>query len=60
MRLMQHKKEAWWFYRFLSVFYDKYVNPLFWTAHMRDQSLQLAQLNNSSLSVVNYVLPNLL
>ncbi len=53
MRLMQHKKEAWWFYRFLSVFYDKYVNPLFWTAHMRDQSLQLAQLDNSSLSVVD-------
>ncbi|HRI60391.1 MAG TPA: methyltransferase domain-containing protein [Saprospiraceae bacterium] len=53
MRLIQHKKEAWWFYRFLSIFYDKYVNPLFWTARMRDQSLQLAQLSDPNLSVVD-------
>jgi len=53
MRLVQHKKEAFWFYRFLSVFYDKYVNPLFWTEHMRDQSLQLAQLHDRQLQVID-------
>ncbi len=53
MRLMQHKKEAWWFYRFLSVFYDKYVNPLFWTEAMRDESLQLAQLDHPELKVID-------
>ena len=31
MRLIQHKKEAYWFYRFLSLGYDDWVNPLFWT-----------------------------
>ncbi|GJM36132.1 MAG: hypothetical protein DHS20C18_51330 [Saprospiraceae bacterium] len=53
MRLMQHKREAFWFYRFLSIFYDKYVNPLFWTRWMRDQALQLAQLNNPNLEVID-------
>ncbi|MEL6865382.1 MAG: methyltransferase domain-containing protein [Bacteroidota bacterium] len=46
MRLIQHKQEAYWFYRFLSIFYDDYVNPLFWTAQMRDQSLELAQFES--------------
>ena len=32
MRLIQHKREAYWFYRFLSRGYDRWVNPLFWTA----------------------------
>ena len=32
MRLIQHKREAYWFYRFLSLGYDRWVNPLFWTA----------------------------
>lgn len=41
MRLMQHKREAYWFYRYLSIFYDKLVNPLFWTARMREKSLDL-------------------
>lgn len=51
---MQHKREAWWFYRFLSIFYDKYVNPLFWTDQMRDQSLRLARLDAADgLSVVD-------
>ncbi|MEM7573657.1 MAG: methyltransferase domain-containing protein [Bacteroidota bacterium] len=39
MRLMQHKREAYWFYRYLSIFYDKLVNPLFWTEHMRETAL---------------------
>ncbi|MTB51038.1 methyltransferase domain-containing protein [Lewinella sp. W8] len=41
MRLMQHKREAYWFYRYLSVFYDKLVNPLFWTESMREKALDL-------------------
>ena len=53
MRLIQHKKEAYWFYRFLSIFYDKYVNPLFWTEYMRDQSLELALLNDKKLTVID-------
>lgn len=53
MRLIQHKKEAYWFYSFLSVFYDKYVNPLFWTESMRDHSLELAKLNASDLKIID-------
>lgn len=53
MRLVQHKREAYWFYRFLSVFYDKLVNPLFWTAPMRDKALALAQLNEADISVID-------
>jgi len=53
MRLIQHKKEAYWFYWYLSNFYDKLVNPLFWTPKMRDESLELAQLNNPALKVID-------
>ncbi len=53
MRLMQHKKEAYWFYRFLSIFYDKFVNPLFWTRWMRDQALELAELTEPGLQVID-------
>ena len=45
MRLMQHKREAYWFYRFLSIFYDDYVNPLFWTEDMREKALDLGDWN---------------
>ncbi|OAV45338.1 hypothetical protein A3850_012915 [Lewinella sp. 4G2] len=38
---MQHKREAYWFYRYLSVFYDKLVNPLFWTERMREKALDI-------------------
>lgn len=38
---MQHKREAYWFYRYLSNFYDKLVNPLFWTEPMRETALDL-------------------
>ena len=37
MRLIQHKREAYWFYRFLSLGYDDWVNPLFWTPAMRER-----------------------
>ncbi len=50
---MQHKKEAWWFYRFLSIFYDDYVNPLFWTEEMRDASLEIGQLDSPHLKVID-------
>lgn len=53
MRLMQHKKEAYWFYRFLSVFYDQYVNPLFWTIPMREKSLDLLPWDDPSMRVID-------
>jgi MPBQ/MSBQ methyltransferase len=45
MRLIQHKREAYWFYRFLSLGYDRWVNPLFWTPAMRASALDLAELS---------------
>ena len=50
---LQHKKEAYWFYRFLSVFYDNYVNPFFWTEQMRNQALRLAKLDHPDLTVLD-------
>ena len=44
MRLIQHKREAYWFYRFLSLGYDRWVNPLFWTPAMRGAALDEARL----------------
>lgn len=44
MRLIQHKREAYWFYRFLSLGYDRWVNPLFWTPAMRERALEEADL----------------
>jgi MPBQ/MSBQ methyltransferase len=44
MRLIQHKREAYWFYRFLSLGYDRWVNPLFWTPAMRALALEEARL----------------
>eukprot|EP00166_Cyanidium_caldarium_P002943 ctg_2849.g534 len=42
--LIQHKREAYWFYRFLSIVYDTVVNPFHWTVEMRDASLRQAGL----------------
>ena len=53
MRLIQHKREAFWFYRFLSPLYDRWVNPLFWTLDMRAQALELARLEDRSLETVD-------
>ncbi len=54
MRLMQHKREAYWFYRFLSNFYDKLVNPLFWTKRMREDALSLVSWEGAdALSVID-------
>jgi MPBQ/MSBQ methyltransferase len=53
VRLIQHKREAYWFYRFLSPLYDRWVNPLFWTARMRDSALELARLDSRDLETVD-------
>ena len=53
MRLIQHKREAYWFYRFLSLGYDKWVNPLFWTPRMREQALAAAQLDRRDLETLD-------
>ncbi len=53
MRLIQHKREAFWFYRFLSPLYDTWVNPLFWTLDMRSQALALARLDARDLKTVD-------
>ena len=52
MRLIQHKREAFWFYRFLSLWYDRWVNPLFWTPAMRSIALEEARLE-PGMSVVD-------
>lgn len=44
--LIQHKREAFWFYRFLSIVYDTIVNPFHWTKEMRDRSLLQAGLES--------------
>jgi MPBQ/MSBQ methyltransferase len=49
VRLLQHKTEAYWFYRVLSVVYDRWVNPLFWTPAMREQALRAAAMDERSL-----------
>lgn len=51
MRFLQHKEEAYWFYRYLSIVYDNYVNPWFWDEPMRNIALKIAQLDRPDLSV---------
>ena len=53
VRLIQHKNEAYWFYRFLSIFYDKHVNPFFWNIPMREKALKLGNFTSDSLKVVD-------
>jgi len=53
MGLIQHKREAFWFYRFLSLGYDRWVNPLFWTTAMRAQALDAARLDAPGLEVLD-------
>jgi MPBQ/MSBQ methyltransferase len=53
MRLIQHKKEALWFYRFVSPLYDRWVNPLFWTPKLRRDALVLAQLDDRRLRTLD-------
>jgi MPBQ/MSBQ methyltransferase len=53
MRLIQHKKEAYWFYRVLSLGYDDWVNPLFWTPAMREEALSAARLDRKDLETLD-------
>jgi hypothetical protein len=53
LRLIQHKKEAFWFYRFLSIVYDHVVNPGHWTEDMRKESLKPAKLEWPNLDTVD-------
>jgi MPBQ/MSBQ methyltransferase len=53
MRWIQHKTEALWFYRVVSLGYDRFINPLFWTAPMRDRALGPARLDQAGLDVVD-------
>jgi len=52
-RFIQHKKEAFWFYRFLSIVYDHIINPGHWTEDMREEALEPADLNSRDLVVVD-------
>lgn len=52
-RFIQHKKEAFWFYRFLSVVYDHVINPGHWTEDMRDDALEPAELYDNEFKVVD-------
>ena len=51
--MIQHKKEAYWFYRVLSLGYDDWINPLFWTPQMRDSALTAARLDRSNLDTLD-------
>src|SRR5215203_634676 len=53
MGLIQHKKEAYWFYRFVSPVYDRWVNPLFWTTELRSAALRLARLDDRRLRTLD-------
>jgi len=52
-RLIQHKNEAFWFYRYLSIVYDHIVNPGHWTEDMREDALSVAKLDSCDLKVVD-------
>jgi MPBQ/MSBQ methyltransferase len=53
VRFIQHKAESYWFYRVVSLGYDRWINPLFWTEPMRDAALGLARLDRPDLDVVD-------
>ncbi|KAL5702165.1 2-methyl-6-phytyl-1,4-hydroquinone methyltransferase [Ranunculus cassubicifolius] len=52
-RFIQNKKEAFWFYRFLSIVYDHVINPGHWTEDMRDDALEPADLHDRNMIVVD-------
>ena len=53
MRFVQHKREAYWFYRVLAPLYDRWINPLFWTPEMRSAALELARLDDRRLRTLD-------
>ncbi|CAJ1976407.1 unnamed protein product [Sphenostylis stenocarpa] len=51
---IQHKKEAFWFFKFLAtIAYDHVINPCHWTEDMRDDALDSADLNDRKMRVVD-------
>uniref|UniRef100_A0A0D6R3F4 MPBQ/MBSQ family SAM-binding methyltransferase profile domain-containing protein n=1 Tax=Araucaria cunninghamii TaxID=56994 RepID=A0A0D6R3F4_ARACU len=52
-RFIQHKREAFWFYRFLSIIYDHVINPGHWTEDMREDALEPADLYSRNLLVLD-------
>lgn len=52
-RFIQHKKEALWFYRLISIAYDQILNPPHWNEDMRDDALEPAALRDPELKVVD-------
>jgi MPBQ/MSBQ methyltransferase len=52
-RLIQNKKEAFWFYRFISIAYDELLNPPHYTEDMRDAALEPVNLHSRNLKVVD-------
>jgi hypothetical protein len=54
LRLIQHKREALWFYRFISIGYDHVFNPGQYTEDMRDVAMdEHADLRRPNLKVVD-------
>ncbi|KAM0883874.1 hypothetical protein ACQ4PT_031343 [Festuca glaucescens] len=54
LRLIQHKREALWFYRFISIGYDHVFNPGQYTEDMRDVAMdEHANLRRPNLKVVD-------
>ncbi|XP_057814578.1 2-methyl-6-phytyl-1,4-hydroquinone methyltransferase, chloroplastic [Cryptomeria japonica] len=51
-RFIQHKQEAYWYYRFLSIVYDRIINSC-WTADMREDALEPLDLCKRDLTVVD-------
>ncbi|GKV48384.1 hypothetical protein SLEP1_g55208 [Rubroshorea leprosula] len=52
-RFIQHKQEAFWFYRFLSIVYDHIINPFHCTEDMRDEALEPVDLYDRNMTVVD-------
>ncbi|XP_050220909.1 2-methyl-6-phytyl-1,4-hydroquinone methyltransferase, chloroplastic-like [Mercurialis annua] len=52
-RFIQHKKEAFWFYRLISIAYDHILNPCHFTEKMREEALEPADLSDRNMIVVD-------
>ncbi|RXH88265.1 hypothetical protein DVH24_042336 [Malus domestica] len=60
-RFIQHKQEAFWFYRFLSIVYDHVINPEHWTkpAELYDKNMVVVDIRGgtrcTTLGIVKHV-----
>ncbi|XP_043725206.1 2-methyl-6-phytyl-1,4-hydroquinone methyltransferase, chloroplastic-like [Telopea speciosissima] len=52
-RFIQNKKEAYWFYRIISIFYDTIGNPPHYTEDMREEAVETLDLHDRNLIVVD-------